>query len=180
MLYNVSQLMREPTGAIRQYDVDDAVPAPFGPGPDLRVRGHATLVRTPRGLVVRAHLDGDAVIECGRCLTVCTTPIEFDVDEEFFPTVDPFTGAKLPPPEDENAFLIDDAHHLDLTEAVRQAASLTEPMQPLCRDDCRGLCPSCGADLNAGSCTCNLAPVDARWAALRALSAGGADDPMNP
>jgi uncharacterized protein len=46
-------------------------------------------------------------------------------------------------------------------------------MQPLCREDCRGLCPRCGADLNEGECACEPGPVDNRWAGLAQLKSSG-------
>jgi len=60
---------------------------------------------------------------------------------------------------------------IDLTEAVREELLLAVPQYVVCRDDCRGLCPRCGADLNAGPCGC--APeTDPRWAALTKLNRG--------
>jgi uncharacterized protein len=91
------------------------------------------------------------------------------VEEEYYPTIDLDTGAPLPAPEEETPFLIDQHHILDLREAVRQQLVLAEPMKPLCRDGCAGLCPTCGADRNAGPCTCPVADVDPRWAALTNL-----------
>jgi uncharacterized protein len=79
------------------------------------------------------------------------------------------TGQPLLEASDEDAFLIDQNHLLDLTEAVRQYREASVIMQPLCRPDCRGLCPRCGRDLNAGDCGCSLGPADARWAALSSL-----------
>lgn len=96
-------------------------------------------------------------------------PLQLRVEEEYLPTIDPVTGARLPEPAEPTPFRIDARHHLDLTEAVRQAAVLEEPMAPLCRSDCPGLCAICGADLNDGPCPCDQAPVDDRWAALRGM-----------
>jgi uncharacterized protein len=69
----------------------------------------------------------------------------------------------------DDAFLIDDRHTLDLNEAVRQYREVSLLMKPLCRPDCRGLCPVCGADLNVGPCGHETAPADSRWAGLAAL-----------
>jgi uncharacterized protein len=53
---------------------------------------------------------------------------------------------------------------------VRDALLLDLPVAPLCRDDCAGLCPSCGADLNRAACNCDLTVPDPRWDALRELT----------
>jgi uncharacterized protein len=63
------------------------------------------------------------------------------------------------------------ADDIDLRPAVREQWLLAVPAFTLCRDDCRGLCPSCGVDLNAGDCGCPpQISVDSRWDALRALA----------
>ncbi|HET6915863.1 MAG TPA: DUF177 domain-containing protein [Acidimicrobiales bacterium] len=62
---------------------------------------------------------------------------------------------------------------LDLQPLVRDALLLDLPLAPLCREDCKGLCPTCGADLNDGPCSCARAPADPRWAALDLLKEGG-------
>jgi uncharacterized protein len=99
-------------------------------------------------------------------------PIHLSLQEEFLPTVDVHSGQPLPPldeGEDVEVFRIDDHHHLDLTEAVRQALVTQLPMRPLCRPDCAGLCARCGADLNEGPCGCPDEPADDRWSVLRGL-----------
>jgi uncharacterized protein len=67
------------------------------------------------------------------------------------------------------------AGELDLGEIIREALILAVPEFPLCREDCRGLCPRCGADLNDGPCGCRPAP-DPRWAALEALRPADHDE----
>jgi uncharacterized protein len=61
-----------------------------------------------------------------------------------------------------------DASEIDVTPAVREELLLAAPQYVVCRDDCKGLCPQCGKDLNAGLCDCKPA-VDARWQPLKAL-----------
>ena len=95
----------------------------------------------------------------------------------FQPTSD-FYGGEPIADRDPDAFLIDEQHTLDLTEAVRQYREVSAEMQPLCRPDCRGLCPVCGRDLNQGECNCDRSAHDDRWAALgelRGATASGKD-----
>lgn len=69
-----------------------------------------------------------------------------------------------------------DVLHLD--EVLRENVLLAIPMKPVCRDDCRGLCPECGANLNDGDCGCGLVAVDPRWADLaRWLETPSGKDP---
>jgi len=58
---------------------------------------------------------------------------------------------------------------IDLTEEIRNCILLELPMKPLCRPDCAGLCPRCGANLNAGPCACKPDEPDSPWSALRAI-----------
>ena len=59
--------------------------------------------------------------------------------------------------------------YVDLSDEVRSELLLRVPLKPLCSEDCRGLCPTCGADLNSGKCSCGSAPGDPRWDALKRL-----------
>jgi uncharacterized protein len=59
--------------------------------------------------------------------------------------------------------------HIDLEPLAREAMMLELPLAPLCREDCKGLCPTCGADLNESTCDCTSTDRDPRWAALDEL-----------
>jgi uncharacterized protein len=61
------------------------------------------------------------------------------------------------------------AKSVDLTEYVRSELLVTVPFKPLCKETCKGLCPRCGTDLNAGSCECKPEQAESRWEALRHL-----------
>ena len=96
---------------------------------------------------------------CRRCTTPVSGELRIAVHERFAAGAGP--GA-----EDELYPLTDDT--IDLGPLVRDAIVLDLPMAPLCRDDCAGLCPQCGADRNEGTCGCS-APTDPRWANLDVL-----------
>lgn len=172
MKFNVSGLLQEPTGATRSYTIE----APLEiPGHETeQVTGEVEFLRTPAGVLVRAHLSVVEPESCSRCLKPLDEKVNIDFEEEFQSVIDPRTGQPLAGEErDPEAFLIDERHILDLNEAVRQYREVSLLMQPLCSADCRGLCPRCGADLNQGECGCEPAPVDSRWAELAALRGGG-------
>lgn len=146
MRFDVSSLLQEGVGATRDYELD-AVLSAGGREPE-RVSGTVTLMATRIGVLVRAHLRLVEPETCSRCLKPLEETVSLDFEEEFQASVDPRTGATLPPPSDRDAFVIDAYHTLDLSEAVRQYREVSLEMQPLCRPDCKGLCPSCGKDLN--------------------------------
>ena len=172
MFFNLAQLLREPTGAERTYPLDADVPATADEAPPSHVTGAVRFVRTHRGLLAYTKLDAITRDTCSRCLGSIEMPLQVTAEDEFLPTVDVTTGAPLVPPEDDSVFLIDEHHHLDLTEAVRQALVTALPMQAVCRVDCAGLCPRCGADLNQSACVCPTDEIDARWSALTGLAQG--------
>jgi DUF177 domain-containing protein len=167
MLFNVSGLEQEGIGATREYPIDGFIESE-GRAPEP-VAGRVQLLRTDRGVLVRARLRLVDPEDCSRCLTPLkeTLPIEFE--EEFLTTVDVRSGQPAEEPPDDEVFLIDEHHMLDVTEAIRQYREASAVMQPLCRPDCRGLCPDCGQDLNAGDCNCRAAPTDNRWSSLAGL-----------
>jgi uncharacterized protein len=171
VLFNVAQLLQEPTGSERLHRLDHTL---TGVSDDAAtpVAGSVRLVRTNRGIL--AYADVDAVVRdsCSRCLGPTELNVHAELAEEFIPTVDVLTGQPIAAPEDDtdgDLFRIDEHHHLDLTEAVRQEVVAEEPMRALCRPDCAGLCSDCGADLNLGRCACPQQPTDDRWAALQSL-----------
>lgn len=132
------------------------------------LRGSAHMLRTDRGLLVAVHARARIQGACSRCLAAMQSPIQIDFQEEFIPVVDPVSGAHISAAEAEDNFVIDADLMLDLGEALRQYALMSSPSKPLCRPDCAGLCPSCGASLNEGPCSCQSSR-DERWRELAAL-----------
>ena len=151
-------------------EIVDDVPAPEGIGND--VIGVPT--ESPIHLDLRLEGVGDGVLatgvaevqlrgECARCLTEIEANAEIDLQELFlFPGTDP---------DDVEASRVE-AEMIDLEPVLRDAAVLDLPFIPLCREDCAGLCPVCGVDLNDDPDHDHGEAADPRWAGL----AGWADD----
>ncbi len=115
------------------------------------------------GVLVRGSLRTAVRLSCRRCLEPVEHELDAHVDLLFAP---PMEGEEegddgevypLPPRGDA----------LDLTDAVREHVVLETPALALCREDCRGLCPSCGADLNQGACECAPRAEPTAWDALK-------------
>jgi len=166
MQINVSQLLKESIGAKRNYQVAEIVDSAGSPG---MVEGEVRLLRTDRGILARGRLNTEVEVTCSRCLSLFRCPVAINIEEEYFPTTDVVSGARLSLPEESCSFTIDEHHILDLSEAIRQYALLSIPMKPLCREDCAGLCPHCGHNLNLGSCHCLSEATDPRWFQLGKL-----------
>jgi uncharacterized protein len=146
--YNVADLLRSAPGTSQRIDIaltgldiaDDVELA----GP---VQGEVRLSRSGRSILVRGHLDATLAERCSRCLRPAPAPVSVDIDEEALPSIDLDSGAALDTSEEPEALRLDDHHELDLEPVLREAISLAEPIAPLCRPDCPGLCETCGADL---------------------------------
>jgi len=147
--YNVASLLRASAGTENRYPVENVQ---LDVADDLTlaqpINGEVRLSRTGRSVFVRAHLSTAVEGLCARCLTTVVAPVDVDIEEEALPSIDIDTGLPVDYQDEPDALRIDDHHELDLTEPVREAISLAEPITLLCREDCRGLCPTCGIDLN--------------------------------
>ena len=140
---SVAELLRR-HGASRDLHVAEPLAGLGSPGaeisPDVPVTIDGTLERISEGIVVRGTVTAQWTAPCARCLTPVTGTIQTHVDELFEPH--PLAG--------ETYELEVDV--IDLEPLVRDALLLELPAVPVCRDDCAGLCPQCGADRNTTSC----------------------------
>jgi uncharacterized protein len=172
LLWNVSGLLGEGAGAVRDYAVEGIT---IDLGDDLRlaapIDGRVHLARTNRGLVVDADFSTSLALECVRCLREIEVPIQVEIQEEALPTIDFQSGhpVHLVEGDDEEMLRLTDHHELDLERAVREAILLAEPIAPLDREDCPGLCVICGLPLDEGEHDHPDEEIDPRLEALRAF-----------
>ncbi len=179
MEFNVAQLMKELVGAKRSYEFDtptlvlsERLSDDTGERLARDVHGTIQLTRLRRQLRATGHVSAKVDLECGRCLEDFAAEVEAPLEELFRQTVDVVSGMPVAAEDGEDeddAFPIDHNHIVNLTEPVRQALLVALPMQPLCRVDCRGLCPVCGTNLNESQCDCVVEDFDPRLSALASL-----------
>jgi len=175
MQINVSQMLKEPLGSTRNYELSGTVDITGG-GVDSKIQGRVVLTRTDRDILVKGTLHTEVEVTCSRCLSLFSCPLALNIEDEYSPTIDVSSGAPLSLPDEPGCFTIDKHHVIDLTEAIRQYALLATPMKPLCREDCAGLCPGCGRNLNLGICDCLPQEADPRWSKLKELVLSGLID----
>jgi uncharacterized protein len=172
LVWNVSGLLGETAGAVRDYAVEGAR---IDIGEDLRlaapIDGRVHVSRTNRGLLVNADFSTRLAMQCVRCLRDIEVPIEVEIEEEVLPTIDFHTGqpVHLADGDAEEILRLTDHHELDLERTVREAIQLAEPIAPLDRPDCPGLCIVCGNPLDEGSHDHPDDDIDPRLEALRAF-----------
>jgi uncharacterized protein len=164
--FDVAPLLRGPAGSTRTYQLDE--PADEGEPYD-EVEGQVSLSKAGKGILVKARLQSRTRERCSRCLEPLNAPVDLEFEEEYFATVDVDTGMPIETPDDEEPLRIDEHQTLELGEVIRQYHLAARPLQNLCRPDCKGLCPTCGKNLNLGPCGCPPEPADMRLSVLRRL-----------
>lgn len=140
-------------------------------GMDCRIidplHGKIFVQRADEGVLIRGDLRGKIAIPCNRCAEDAIVDINthFDEYEEIPPE-----GTHMKD-EQHEGYIVYQMHApmLDLGEVGWEQFMLAQPVQPLCKDECKGLCPHCGANLNNGECGCNSDQGDPRMAALRGV-----------
>jgi uncharacterized protein len=162
---NISDLVDKP-GARRRERVEGRLDGPVTVvdttlRPEVPVTVDALLEWVSEGLLATGTVEGAWEGPCRRCLVAVQGTLQVDVQELF----------ESHPRDGESYALGHD--RVDLEPLARESLVLDLPLAPLCRDDCRGLCPTCGADLNQGACECRVDGVDPRWAALDVLRRSG-------
>jgi uncharacterized protein len=116
---------------------------------------------------LRGTIRTEVELLCDRCAAPSRASLEVEFDTRFIPqsaAAGDTDNVELLPEDLGLATYEGDA--VDLDELVREQIVLALPLRNLCREDCKGLCQKCGADLNAGRCSCEQGETDPRWAAL--------------
>lgn len=146
--------IRETLGEIQQFSVH--VDAQEIGGEDVWVTGEVDvsgqITNIGNSLRLDGELTGKAFLECSRCLKAYEQSVHFQFEEEL-------SGTDISLQTD----------LIDISPFLREALIFQEPMKPLCSENCRGICPNCGADMNQSECKCDRTIVDPRLAGLRRL-----------
>jgi uncharacterized protein len=155
----------------KRYQIDGSLPADHAP-----VAGAGFHLVTPLAMhlevreaeddvVVTGRVEGEAEVACRRCLAPVRVPIDQDVTLVFR------AGVSQVEAEAEEVYpLPERGNVLDLTGPLREHLLLAVPDFLECREECKGLCPHCGVDLNETTCSCEHSQGDDRWAALKQLT----------
>ena len=131
------------------------------------VRGR--IKRSGEEVELRGELHAKIESLCSRCLQPVELPIHAEFAERFVPAVS-WRGEEQHELQEEDLNLaVFDGAAIELNDLVREEILLAMPGQILCGEDCKGLCPACGIDRNAGSCQCEDSGGDSRWEKLRNL-----------
>jgi uncharacterized protein len=125
------------------------------------VHAELRLESVVEGVLVTGKVAAPVLLECARCLEEFSSRLSLDVCELY-------VGPAHEGPVEDDAYFVED-NEIDLEAMLRDGIALELPLNPLCRPTCKGYCPHCGADLNAGTCDCKDDEIDPRWAELAVL-----------
>ena len=195
MQFNVSQLLKDPIGSIRKYEIVEDL-GDFEEFEALNpIVGTVQMLRTHSGVLVSGELSTALCVTCSRCLEPAVMPVRFMLEETFRPLTEVRTGRYIRPEEfegtkeelDDEALIIDEQHMLNIGEVVRQNIWLALPMTVTCEKAGLSGCPNIETSLGGveiGSATDKDVssngiddstdeeadtPIDPRWSALLAL-----------
>lgn len=173
MKVSVAPLLKQAVGERIHYHVEEQPIDPRGENAGLldaditAVDADIQATHTDPGALLQGDVRATVSGQCVRCLRPIRTPVDARFAEQYYATLHVESGSPMPePPRD--AKTIGSDFRIDLTPLIREEVILATPPAPLCRPDCRGLCPVCGLDLNESPHE-HEQPLDERWSQLRAL-----------
>ena len=139
----------------------------------VHVRIHATIIADDT-VIIKGAVSTLAHIPCSRCLE----SYDLTIDTEFTATATPDNPASIDDDAieekelktDEMDAIVFSGNSIDLSDGVSQQIIMAIPIKPLCRDNCKGLCNGCGADLNKNHCQCDSQVANSPFSVLKGLS----------
>jgi DUF177 domain-containing protein len=160
LVLDVRELLEAP-GSPRSITFDAPVPELRTGLVDVPREVHLelTLQVLDGGVIVHGRFSGESTCECRRCLKPVMVPFSLEASQVYRPAGDVW----------EEGYVVKDST-VDIEPMARDTIALSLPTNPLCTDDCAGLCSRCGSDLNEGPCGCPEEVADPRWSALRELA----------
>jgi uncharacterized protein len=118
---------------------------------------------------LQGRLVTKVAVPCGRCLKAVEFPIALDFAERFTPSVAWKHEEQHELQPEDLDLAVFDGDGIELDDLVKEEILLAMPGHTLCREECKGLCPNCGADLNQNNCDCATKQIDSRWEKLKDL-----------
>jgi uncharacterized protein len=159
-----------PEGLVRDLEITDAESAGFdlAPSQEGTLRVHLAISRYGNEVLVRGEIALEVGLECSRCLGFFSAALESELERY----LEEGAGGN-----DEEGDLTEEEIDIeplekgviDLREMIAEQIHLSLPVKPVCKEDCRGLCPRCGVDLNKETCSCDGGETDPRWEVLKQL-----------
>ena len=170
MFLDLAALRRR--GGRQRYHFEESLKLPgvSGDAPRFLLPVTAEVEAVNTGAVILLNLEAStaACLECSCCLAPISYPLHLSLQLACVHR-DDLAQLGIDPEDEREEYQIFDERPFNLGELVLENLLLLLPMKPLCRDECRGICPGCGQDLNEGQCRCQEPKIDPRLEVLRGL-----------
>ncbi|MGB9803173.1 YceD family protein [Desulfofundulus sp.] len=170
MRIDVSDLKKSPGESI-QVELSSPLPEFEFNGEKLifngPVRASLEVTNTGKALLVEGEVRGVLEVRCARCLEPFRWPVETTLNEVYYPADNEEAAVVDPAEEEYQEWIPFTGDVLDVTPEVLKSIMLALPMRFLCDENCRGLCPRCGRNLNVAECSCPGEDVDPRLMVLK-------------
>lgn len=134
----------------------------------VRARLSGEAMRAGRGVAMRCRLEARLEVPCSRCLEAVSLNVDAEIARTLIaePGEEDLDASRVPEDEDDDETLRAAGGKVRLEEIATEQIYLSLPLKPICRPDCGGLCPKCGANRNLGACGCRAEEIDPRLAPL--------------
>jgi uncharacterized protein len=134
----------------------------------LKAAGKVELVSGGDGEIrIQGHLTVDMEADCDRCLEPARTPVDSSFELFYTPVTEAVANEEVAIDASEAEIGFYEGDGIELNDVLREHVLLALPMQRVCRQDCKGMCPACGQNRNLKDCGCQAVPLDDRWEALK-------------
>lgn len=168
MILNLARIKQTP-GSVAEFDFQKQTVDLDFKGQDIKKIGSVKVKGQIENLgdrifQVTGQVEVAANTLCSRCLTPTQIKLNIDLSLKFSDVV-----SKPGKDEEDEDIILFHGDEIDLYPQILEEIILNWPSQILCKNDCRGLCPNCGANLNLDSCECNIDNIDPRFAVLKQL-----------
>lgn len=168
MIFDVYERLSKPSARV-VCEIEAAPPEGLGAPCVGPVHGRVQLTNAGHEIIARGEVTAIFELECRRCLRRFQQTVTATINEPCALREIDQLEAYMVATDEPEALPILEGQLINLGELVRQNLVVALPARPLCKLDCRGLCPYCGKDLNEGPCECAEEQIDPRLAPLRAL-----------
>lgn len=121
---------------------------------------NGAIINNTKSLEMSLKAEGEMQVHCARCGKPFVVPVKFRIHEIL---------AREGSDSSDDETVVFSGEELDISEIVQNSFLMSVSGKYLCREDCKGLCPKCGADLNDGECGCDKEEIDPRWADLQKI-----------
>ena len=128
-----------------------------------------TLRRASGALQIDGRITGQLEVECDRCLKAVIIPLDTNFSVEYISDDDYHETKAVELTDKDMALSVFDGVGIDVDELVREQILLAVPARSLCDEGCKGMCPTCGVNLNQQTCNCESQEIDPRWNELKKL-----------